>query len=235
MRNLSRRTWRLPVVAVLLAALLAGCDRGGPASDLPDGRTLLSESADALDGVSSMHFALSVEGDRPSNFQITRAEGAITREGGVTATAQVLQAGQLVEYEYVVVESVPYLKGPTGGFREVPEAIYSRIFNPTGLLTGERSLPNALRQVTEATTEDTETIEGVPTYRITGNLNPARVEGLSLLASGAGGEATIWVHQENKHLVRARVPFTISGQDGETVVTVTLSRFDEPVDIQVPV
>lgn len=188
-----------------------------------------------MDGVSSLHFVLGVESDRPSNFQITQADGAITREGGVTATAKVLQAGQLVEYEYIVAANVPYLKGPTGGFRQVPEAIYSRIFNPTGLLTGERSLPNALRKVTEATTEDTEEVDGIDTYRVKGNLNPAQVEGLSLLASGSGDEATLWVNQENKQLVRARVPFTISGQEGETVVTVTLSRFNEPVDIKAPV
>lgn len=232
---MTNRWRRLPGICALLLMVLAACRGGAPGRDLPNGRTLLTQSADALDQVNSLSFVLKVEGDRPSNFQITDANGAITREGGVTATAQVLQAGQLVEYQYIVAGGAPYLKGPTGGFRPVPEAIYSRIFNPSGLLTGERSLPNALRKVTEATTEDTEEVEGVDTYRIKGNLDPTLVEGLSLLASGAEGETTMWVNQQNKQLVRAQVPFTISGQEGETVVTVTLSRFDEPVDIQPPV
>lgn len=232
MRNPGTKLFLLPL---LLVALLAACSKDEPASDLPAGKPLLTESAGAMDGVNSVNFALKVEGDRPSNFQITEANGQITREGGVSATAKVLQAGTLVEYQYIVAGGIPYLKGPTGGFRQVPEAIYSRIFDPTGLLSGERSLPNALRKVEKATTEDEEEIEGVDTYRVKGDLDPTQVEGLSLLASGVEGEATIWVNKDTKEMVRARVPFTISGQDGETVVTVTLSQFNAPADIKAPV
>ena len=220
---------------VLSALVSAGCSKDEPASDLPDGKGLLTESAEALDGVNTVHFVLKVESDRPSNFQITDAEGTITREGSVSATAKVLQAGTLVEYEYIVVDKIPYLKGPTGGFRQVPEAIYSRIFDPTGLLIGERSLPNALREVENAETEDTEEVDGVDTYRVKGELDPTQVEGLSLLASGVEGEATIWVNRDTKEMARARVPFTVSGTKGETVVTVSLSRFNEPADIKAPV
>lgn len=227
---------KLVVFLALVSILtLAACSKDEPASDLPDGKGLLTESAEALDGVNTVHFVLKVEADRPSNFQITDAEGTITRDGSVSATAKVLQAGTLVEYEYIVVDKIPYLKGPTGGFREVPEAIYSRIFDPTGLLTGERSLPNALRKVDKAETEDTEQIDGVDTYRIRGELDPTRVEGLSLLASGVEGEALIWVDRDTKEMARARVPFTVSGTDGETVVTVSFSRFNEPADIKAPV
>lgn len=228
------KTRRRSALVLLLAFVLAACSQGGPESDLPDGRTLLIESADALDDVDSLSFVLNVQTDQPTAFQIQDAEGSITRDGGVTARAQVLQAGQLVEYEYIVAAGVPYLKGPTGGFRPVPEAIYNRIFNPVGLLTGERSLPNALRQVDQATTEDTEAVDGVDTYRIRGKLNPTLVEGLALLASGSEGDTTLWVDQDTRQLIRARLPFTVPGRDGETVVTVTLSRFGEPVDIQAP-
>ncbi|CAN5856865.1 N/A [soil metagenome] len=227
---------RRPLIPILVLALILGaCSKDEPASGLPDGTQLLTESADAMDGASTVGFILKVEGDRPSNFQITDAEGTITREGAVSANAKVLQAGTLVEYEYIVAGDVPYLKGPTGGFRQVPQAIYSRIFDPTGLLGGERSLPNALREVRNAITEDTEEIDGIDTYRITGELDPTQVEGLSLLASGAAGESTLWINTDTKELVRARVPFTIPGEDGETVVTVSLSDYNAPADIQAPV
>lgn len=229
------RIRRLLIPLTMLAFLLSSCAEDAPVSDLPDGTGLLTESAGAMDGASTVDFVLRVEGDRPSNFQITEAEGTITREGAVSASAKVLQAGTLVEYGYIVVEDVPYLKGPTGGFRQVPVAIYNRIFDPTGLLSGERSLPNALRAVEGATTEGTEDIDGVSTYRVGGELDPSQVEGLSLLASGAAGDATIWVNADTKELVRARVPFTISGEDGETVVTVSLSNYNAPADIVAPV
>lgn len=227
------RTLLVPVFVVL--AFLAACSQDKASDSLPEGRSLLTDSSDAMEDVTTVRFHLTVEGDRPSNFQITEADGVITAEGGVSATAKMLQAGSLVEYEYIVAGNVPYLKGPTGGFRQVPEAIYNRIFNPTGLLSGERSLPSALREVTEATTEDEEEVDGVAAYRVKGNLDPSDVEGLALLASGAAGEATMWVDRESKELVRARIPFTLSGQEGETVVTVTLSGFNEPADIKAPV
>jgi lipoprotein LprG len=222
-------------VFVVLALFLAACSQDKTSDSLPDGRSLLTESSDAMGDVTTVRFQLRVEGDRPSNFQITEADGVITADGGVSATAKVLQAGSLVEYEYIVAGNLPYLKGPTGGFRQVPEAIYNRIFNPTGLLSGERSLPSALRKVTEATTEDEEEVDGVAAYRVKGDLDPREIEGLSLLASGVEGEATMWVDRESKELVRARIPFTLSGQEGETVVTVTLSGFNEPADIKAPV
>jgi lipoprotein LprG len=235
MRSSGRsRSWSV-VVALLLAGLLAGCSQDRSSDSLPDGRSLLVQSSDAMDEVNTLRFSLQVEADRPSNFQITEAEGVITADGGVSAAAKVLQAGTLVEYEYIVAGGVPYLKGPTGGFRQVPEAIYSRIFNPSGLLSGERSLPAALREVTEASTEDTEEVEGVPTYRIKGDLDPRNVEGLSLLASGAEGDTTMWVARDSKQLIRAQMPFMLSGRDEETVVTVTLSGFNEPADITAPV
>ncbi len=227
------RTLLVPVFVVL--AFLAACSQDKASDSLPDGRSLLTDSSEAMEDVTTVRFHLTVEGDRPSNFQITEADGVITADGGVSATAKVLQAGSLVEYEYVVAGNLPYLKGPTGGFRQVPEAIYNRIFNPTGLLSGERSLPSALREVIEATTEDEEEVDGVAAYRIKGDLDPSDVEGLALLASGAAGEATMWVDRESKELVRARIPFTLSGQEGETVVTVTLSGFNEPADIKAPV
>jgi lipoprotein LprG len=235
MRSIRRPRYRFVALAVALSALLAGCSQDRTSDSLPDGRSLLVQSSDAMDEVTSVRFSLRVEADRPSNFQISEADGVITADGGVSAAAKVLQAGTLVEYEYIVAGNVPYLKGPTGGFRQVPEAIYNRIFNPSGLLSGERSLPNALREVTEATTEDTEEVDGVSTYRIKGDLDPRNVEGLSLLASGAEGETTMWVDRESKRLVRASLPFELSGREEKTVVTVTLSGFNEPADIKAPV
>lgn len=230
-----RRPVRSAVISLLLLGLLASCSSDTPSSDLPDGMLLLTASANAMDDVDSLRFALTVEGGRPSNFQITEASGVITSEGAVSAVAQVLQGSTLVEYEYIVAEDTPYLKGPTGGFREVPQAIYSRIFNPTGLLAGERSFPNALRQITEATTEAEERVNGVNTYRIRAGLDPSLVEGLTLLASGREREATLWVATEGRHLVKAEVAFTVPGQDDDTVVTVDLSEFNEPVEIEAPV
>lgn len=231
----SRRPVRNAVVSILVLTLLAACSRGTPAADLPDGVLLLTASANAMDDVENLRFALTVEGGRPSAFQITEANGVITAGGDVSAAAQVLQGSTLVEYEYIVAGGTPYLKGPTGGFQQVPQAISNRIFNPTGLLAGERSLPSALRQITEATTQAEERVNGVATYRITADLNPSLVEGLALLASGGGRETTLWVARQSRELVKAQISFAVPRQDEETLLTVDFSEFNEPVEIQAPV
>lgn len=231
---MTRSRSRLLALLAAFPLLLGACAQQTPAEELPDGLELLNHSAVTMDGLSSLRFALNVDGSRPSTFQVVDAEGTLTAGGDLEAIAQLLMGGRLVEYSYMVVDGTPYLRGPTGGYRQIPQSMADRIFDPSRLLVGERNLASALREVTEADTEAEERIDGVDTYRITGNLNPRSVEGLALLASGSAQEVTIWVARDSGELVRARMPFTMPGEDDETVVTITLSDFDQPVDIQAP-
>lgn len=222
--------------ALLLAivVLLAGC--GGDSESekkLPEGEALLNQSAGAMLDVTSVAFKLNVEGPL-SAFQVKDATGVITTDGKAQATAQVSQAGRLVEYEYVLVNGKIYLKGATGGFQEVPATIAGRIFNPTALLTGEKSLSKGLAKSRDAKTEAEEEVEDVEAYRVKAKINPADVEGLILLASGSAQEATLWIAKDTSHLVKAVLPFKLGDRE-ETVVTVTFSDFNENVEITPPI
>lgn len=183
--------------------------------------------------VNTVRFSLEVDGT-VSGFQITQAEGSLTADGRVSSTAKVFQAGQLVDYEYVAADGRTYLKGPTGGFRELPPAIYGRLFNPATLLRQDRGLPTALRSMTGLKTQAREPVGGVDAYRIRGRLDPSKLEGLSLLASGSEQTATIWISRESSYLLKARLPFKVPGENQPTVVTVSFTDFNKPVDIQPP-
>ena len=221
------------VLAAFAALVLAGCSRGGGSDEeLPEARTLLDRSAEAMSQLTSLAFNLSVEGDL-SSFQVKDAVGVITADGRAKATAQINQGGQVVEYEYVLADGKSYLKGPTGGFREIPPEIVARFFNPTTLLNGERNLSQGLASSTEAETEDVEEVDGVDAYRIKAKVNPSRIEGLSLLASGRSEEAMLWIDRESNHLVKAVMPFEVG--DRETTVNVTFSKFNENVEIAPPI
>ena len=217
-----------------LAVLLAGC---GGSSDtgqsLPEGQALLNQSAGAMLDVTSVAFRLDVEG-RLSAFQVKDATGVIRSDAKAKATAQVIQGSRLVEYEYVLADGKIYLKGATGGFQEVPPTIAARIFNPTALLTGEKSLSQGLAKSRDAKTEAEERVDGVEAYRVEATVNSADVEGLTLLASGSSQGATLWIAKDTSHLVKAVLPFKVADRE-ETVVTVTFSAFNENVEITPPI
>ena len=217
-----------------LAVLLAGC---GGSSDtgqsLPEGQALLNQSAGAMLDVTSVAFRLDVEG-RLSAFQVKDATGVISSDAKAKATAQVIQGSRLVEYEYVLADGKIYLKGATGGFQEVPATIAARIFNPTALLTGEKSLSQGLAKSRDAKTEAEERVDGVEAYRVEATVNSADVEGLTLLASGSSQGATLWIAKDTSHLVKAVLPFKVADRE-ETVVTVTFSAFNENVEITPPI
>jgi lipoprotein LprG len=222
------------VTLVLVAALLlAGCGGGAERKKLPEAKTLLRQSADAMSEVTSLAFDLKIEGEL-SSFQIKDARGVIRSDGKARANAHLNQGGQIVEYDYVLVDGRSYLKGPTGGFREVPPEITARFFDPTQLLSGDKSLANGLAKSTKAKTEAADEVDGVKTYRVKATVDVNKVEGLSLLASGRLEEVTLWIDRETKQLVKTTLPFQLGSREPNKV-TVTFSKFNENVEITPPV
>jgi len=228
---------RFFALVLAVALLLTGCSDDAPETPkekLPEAKTLLEQSAATMAGLTSIAFTLNVEGPL-SGFQVKDASGVIRSDGKARATAHLNQGGRLVEYEYVLVDGQIYLKGPTGGFQTISPTIAARFFNPTALLSGEKSLSSGLAKSRDAKTEAEEEVEGVDTYRIRASVNVADVEGLSLLASGSQGEPTLWIAKEPSHLVKAVLPFKVGNRPEETTVTVTFSDFNENVEITAPI
>jgi lipoprotein LprG len=221
------RWWAL----VLVVLAFTGC-RGE--KGLPEAKPLLERGAKAMAEVQSVRFKLDVEGT-VSGLQIKEATGVMTREGDLSATAKVLQQGQLVEYEYVVADQGAYLKGPTGGFQALPPALAARIYDPSKLLDTTTGLRRTLAGAEDAKTQAAETVDGAATYRIQAKVSPELVQGLSVLSQGRRRlDATLWVDQESGRLIQARVPFKSAGSGEQTVFKVKLSDFNDPVDIKPP-
>lgn len=230
-----------PALATLLSLLMLSTGISCSANDdptsgevLPEAEPLLEASAEAMAGLSSVAFMIDIDGE-PSALSIQQASGSLKQNGDVSATAQLYQAGRLIEAEYIRVAGTSYLKLATGGFREVSEAIAARIFDPALLLDAEAGIPAALAAARDATTEAVEEVDGVEAYRVTATIDPSRIEGLTLLVSGTAEPATLWVSTDGDHLVRAELDFRTPGDEDPTRLTVTFSEFDESVDIQAPI
>jgi lipoprotein LprG len=227
----------LLAVLAVAAVAVAGCTPDSPArtEPLPDGGALLGEAATAARDISSAHFTLSVDGTIPA-ITVHSAEGDLTRQGGPAGAAkgQVSMElfGNLFDGEFVVVNDRVYIKGPTGGFQQLPAALLANVYDPSAILDPQRGIANVLANVQNAKTEGVEDLSGTPTFRVSGRVGK---DAASSIVPGIESDVDIkfWLRRDNRQPVRASV--TMPGADGKTgTVVVTLSDVNKPVTITPP-
>ena len=220
---MSRRL-RFPVLLFLFTLLAAGCSGGG--EELPDGAQLLARSADAMAAVRTARLDLDVQGT-VGGFSVQGAAAQVTREGDAAGTVTLDQGGQVTELEFVFTGGTLYLQGPTGGFRELPAALASSVYDPTVILSPQNGVPALLRRGTGAVTEAREEVGGVGAYRVRatfpGTVLSGLVPGLEQDTSGL-----VWIGANESRLVQARFPLP------NGTATVRLSDFNAPADITAP-
>lgn len=226
-------------VMVLSIALIAGAcsdDSDTEAGQLPDAAALLREATTATAEITSAHFTLAVNGDA-AGLPVRNLDGDLTREGGPSGaakgTGKMRVAGQLVEVEFVLTGGTLYLKGPTGGFQQIPAAFGASLYDPSAVLDPERGVANILRNVAGAKTVAREEVAGTAAYKVTGTV-PGEI--LSRLLpgtdTGASSEITFWLATEGRHLPLKAIVTVPGGQGG--TIEVTLSDVDKPVTVTPP-
>jgi lipoprotein LprG len=219
----------------LVAAATTACssDSGsGNASNgsLPEGGAVLGEASAASRDIRSAHFTLKANGDL-KNFPVHSADGDLTREGGPSGGAKgkinMDLLGQLFEGEFVLVNDTVYIKGATGPFQQLPAALVSDTYDPSAILNPEKGIAKVLSSVQNPKTEGTETVDGTPTYKVSGRVAKDVV---SSLVPGVTSDVdvTFWVRQDNKRPVKASVKMPGGSVD------VTLSDVDKPVTVTPP-
>lgn len=225
----------LLVTLALVATLTTACssdDQPADTGSLPDGAGLLKEAAAATADIKSAHFTLTVNGEIP-DLPVKSAEGDLTREGSAAGAAKgtisMTLAGSLFEGEFVLVDDALYIKGPTGGWTELPASMVRNLYDPAAILDPDRGVAKVLASVRNAKTEGTEDIDGVSTYRVKGRVAQDVV---SKLVPGISSDVdiTFWVRQDGGHQpVKATVQVT-----SDATVDVTLSDIDKQVEITAP-
>lgn len=226
---------RILTVLLFVAALItAGCT--SDEQQLPDAAALLRDSAEATSTITSTHFTLAVKGEVPG-LAVRNVDGDLTREGGAAGaakgTATLNLAGQLIEGDFVLIDETLYLKGPTGGFQEIPAALITNVYDPSAVLDPERGLAKLLRSVKDAKTEGTEEVAGTPAYKITGTVTK---DVIASLVPGINSDVkvTLWLAQEGKHLP-VKATAELPAREGEPpTVEVTLSDVNKAVSVTAP-
>jgi len=224
-----RRAFAAAFLAV--AVLLGGCSSttATPTATAatPTATDLLASSATAMKAVSSAGFTLTVDGQLPA-VTVQTAKGSLTSAGDAQGTATIVQFGQLVEVEFVLVGGDLYLKGPTGGFTKVPAALAGSVYDPSAILNPDKGVAKVLSSVQNPTIIGTEG----EAWQVSGTV-PAAVAGGLVPGISTDVSAVFTIQMTGSQLIAAT--FTLDGADGKPAgVTVTLSDLGAPVTITKP-
>jgi lipoprotein LprG len=222
----------LLALPALLTIGLTACSKKEDTSSLPDGATLVSESANAMKSVQSSHMVIDVDGSIGS-LPIKKAEGDLKRDGDAKGNIQLLQFNQLIQLDFVVVGDDVYLKFVTGGWQKSSGGSSSFPYDPSAILDPDRGVAKLLSTATNAKTEGSETIDGHDTYRVAVTFDNTAA---SVLVPGVppGVTGKVWLDKQSKHLLKAVVNAPAQGSTPAATMTVGLTAIDVPVTINAP-
>ncbi|OBG14975.1 hypothetical protein A5765_10265 [Mycolicibacterium celeriflavum] len=227
---------RLVLIFITLAtavAFLAGCSKSEESTkDLPDAATLLQQSSATTKAQTSAHMKLTMEG--PSEkLPIEMLEGDLSNAPEFTAQGKVnlLMMGQRLEgVEFKVVDGDLYASlTPGAGLSNFGPA--AEIYDASLILNPETGVANVLANFSDPKAEGRETINGVETVRITGNVSADAVNKIAPQIGATGPvPGTAWIAEDGDHKL-AQVKLQT---DSDTNITMTLSEWGKPVTVAKP-
>lgn len=211
---------------------LSGCHSNTPASNLPDGSTLVSQASTAMSNVQSAHITIDTSG-KVGTIPLRTAEGDLKKGGDAKGSIKLLALGQVVQLDFVVIGDNFYIKGLTGGWQKASAAEVASFYDPSGILDPDRGVAKVLATATDAKTEATETVNGVNTYRVAVNLDNTVVSTV-VPDTPKGTTGKVWLDQNTKRLVKAELDVSAAG-GGPGTVTINLTDLDKPVTVDAPI
>lgn len=219
---------------VVAGLTVAGCASIEPdLGSLPAGSELVATSGTALRSVISAHFSIDVHGT-VAGVAIRNAESDVDARGTAQGSAGVTDSGALTRVDFVLLKGSFYVKGPTGRYQKAAPTSAATVFDLTSILNPNHGIARAVIGVNGATTKDTETVDGVQCYRITGTV---AASGVAAVAPGiqSDADATVWLTVSGEHLP-VRAEFIVPGSHGSEggKVDVSMSKVNAPVSVAAP-
>jgi lipoprotein LprG len=105
------------------------------------------------------------------------------------------------------------------------------IYDVSAILDPNKGLANVLANFSDPKSDGRDTINGVQTVRVTGNVSAEAVNNIAPQISASGPvPGTVWIREDGDHeLVQAKLEPTAGNS-----VTMTLSDWDKPVTVNKP-
>lgn len=222
------RTRRLLAGLLVAAAVTAsGCSSTSDES-LPDAPTLVDEAAKATADIDSTHFGIQVNGNI-QGLMIQSLDGDLTAEGEAKGSGSISQSGQLVEIDFVLTGDSLHIKGPTGGYQELPASMVSSIYDPSAVLDPKRGVAKLVSSLQNPETTAKEEVAGAEAFKVEGKL-PREVLSGVLPGVPSAADVAFWIRDDRSRLpVKATATFS-----GDASVDITLSDVNKPVTVEPP-
>ncbi|OBK70305.1 LppX_LprAFG lipoprotein [Mycobacterium sp. 1274761.0] len=230
-KNAVRSLW--PILTALFAAvvLIAGCSSSDKSSEsLPDAATLLKESNATTRALKSVHLDLAVGGNF-GNFPIKTLSGDLTQTPAVAAagTAKLTFQGSDVDAKFVVIDAQLYVALSGDSFIDMGPA--ADVYDISAILNPDKGLANVLAHFSNPKSESTETINGVETVKVTGQVTADAVNSIApSLEAKQPAPGTAWIEKDGNHKL---VQIKLEPSPGNTL-QMTLSNWDKPVTVTKP-
>ena len=217
--------------ATTAAALFSGCssskDAGGP---LPDGATLVKESATTTADLKSAHLTLSVTG-QIKNLPVKTMEGDLTNEPSTAAkgSATITMLGSDVDAKFIVIGGDLYAAITGDDYDNYGSA--DKIYDVAEILSPDKGLANVLSNLADPKAAGRDTINGQKAIRVTGQAPADAVNALApQIKATAPTPCTVWIQEDGDHqLVQAQ----LTPSSGNSV-QMTLSNWNVPVTVEKP-
>jgi LppX_LprAFG lipoprotein len=216
----------------LVLALLVGCT---PAPRELTPKEVLDRAADALDKATTAHFALEQQNGTlqlAQGVQVANAEGDVLRPDRVRMKFTLRLAGFSAEAQMIAVGEELFITNPLSGqWQKAP----ARTGAPR-VLDQEHGMSSLLRNVTDPQRVGNETLDGAQTQHLKGRV--AATSFAEMTGSQPTGDLVagdVWVGSDDflPRQVRLEGPIG-AGDTAQTIRTLKLSKFNEPVTIERP-
>ncbi len=222
------------VVLAVLGLLFVGC--GGTPPAPVDATEVLSAALEPMKTLSSFHFSYVVtkpQGAKPpEGTEIVSIVGDVSLEGSMKATVDLNQSWIPLQFKYVATEDTHYVQNPTSQkWQSVPADL-----SPLGRISLTSGAIEILERVKNAQYVSTESAGGAQCHKLKGSIAAADIASIVASANADNDlECLLWIGVED-HLVRRiqTVGTAEIGEDPRLLRTIELSRFGEPVVIEVP-
>jgi lipoprotein LprG len=211
---------------------MAGCSSSSEKSNesLPDAATLLKESNASTRALKSIHLDLTVDG-QINNFPIKTLSGDLTQAPAVAGqgNTKLTFQGSDVDAKFVVIDSNLYVALSGDSYIDMGPA--ADVYDISAILSPDKGLANVLANFSDPKSESTETVNGVETVKVTGQVSADAVNAIAPPIKASGPvPGTAWIEKDGDHkLVQAK----LAPSDG-TSVQMTLSDWDKPVTVAKP-
>jgi lipoprotein LprG len=231
-KNAVRFLW--PIFTALFAAalLLSGCSSSSDKSSgsLPDAATLLKESNTATRNLKSVHLELKVDGEL-QELPIKTLGGDLTQTPAVAAqgNTKLTFQGSDVDANFVVIDGTLYVALSGDSYIDMGPA--ADVYDIAAILNPDTGLANVLANFSDPKSDSAETVNGVETVKVTGQVSADAVNKIAPPIKATGPvPGTAWIEKDGDHkLVQAK----LEPSQG-TAVQMTLSDWDKPVTVTKP-